>query len=102
VRQAAGEAREYFVVDLLAAVDDRRARAFDELVEVPFVNGNADDRAIEQLALFEAVQRMEGHHLGEGAGEAEDQENVGAVRHVSTLARQTTGRKVLDEAHSME
>ena len=68
---------EHRLVELLARADDRVARALDELVDRPVVDGDADDRALEQPALLEPVQRMERHHLGQVAGDPEDHEDVG-------------------------
>ncbi len=45
---------EHVLVELLARPDDRRARALDELVDGPVVDGDADDRAVEQLAAARA------------------------------------------------
>ena len=53
------------------------ARPLDELVERPVVHGDADDRAVDQPALLQAVERVEGHHLGEVAGDPEDHEDIG-------------------------
>ncbi len=52
----------------------------DELVDRPVVEGHADDAAEEEAALLEAVQRAEGHHPSEVAGDPEDDEDVGLLR----------------------
>ena len=52
----------------------------DELVDRPVVDGDPDDRAVEQPALLEPVQRPERHHLGQVAGDPEDHEHVGGLR----------------------
>lgn len=51
-------------------------RAVDELIEGPVVGRHPHDRAVQQAPLLEAVQRPEGHHLGEVTGDAEDHERV--------------------------
>ena len=76
VREPVGEAVEDLLVELLARADDRLARALDELVDRPVVDRDADDRAVEQPALLEPVQRAEGHHLREVARDPEDDEDV--------------------------
>ena len=45
----------------------------------PVVDRHADDRAVQQPAALEPVQRTEGHHLGEVAGDPEDDEHVGGL-----------------------
>ena len=78
VREALREPLEHRLVELLPGADDRVARALDELVDGPVVDGDADDRAVEEAAPLEPVQRTEGHHLREVAGDAEDDEHVRA------------------------
>ena len=51
--------------------------ALAQLLDGPVVAGHADDRAVQQLARLEAIERVEGHHLREIAGDAEDHEPVG-------------------------
>ena len=67
-------------VERLARCDDRVARALDELLERPVVEGDADDRAVEEPARLEAVQRAERHDPREVAGDPEDHEHVGRPR----------------------
>ena len=67
VRETLREAREHLLVELLAGADDRVAGALDELVDRPVVDGDPDDRALEQPALLEPVQRAERHDLGQVA-----------------------------------
>src|SRR5262249_27497072 len=76
VGEPLGEAAEDLLVELLARPDDRVARALDELVDRPVVDGDAEDRAVEQPALLEPVERPERHRLREIAGDAEDDEPV--------------------------
>ena len=77
VGEAGGEAIEDGLVDRRAAALDRFAGALLEVVDGPVVDSDADDRAIEQPALLEPVERVEGHHLGEVTGDPEDHEHVG-------------------------
>ena len=79
VREARGEAPEDLLVELLAGADDRLARTLDELVDRPVVDRDADDRAIEQAALLQPVQRTEGHHLRQVARDPEDHQPVCAA-----------------------
>jgi len=76
VLEAVGQALEHLLVELLPRADDRLARALLELVDSPVVDGDAEDRAVEQAALLEPVQGPEGHHLGEIAGDPEGDEDV--------------------------
>ncbi len=79
VREALREAVEHLLVERLAGGDDRVPRALDQLLERPVVERDADDRAVEEPARFESVQRAERHHAGEVARDAEDDEHVGAA-----------------------
>ena len=65
------------LVDRLPAIDDALAGVHAQLVDVPVVTGNTHDRAVEQPAALESVERVKGHHLGEVAGDPEDDEHVG-------------------------
>jgi hypothetical protein len=53
-----------------------------KLVDRPVIEGDPDDRAIQQPARLQPVERVEGHHLGEIAGDAEDHEDIGGARFV--------------------
>ena len=79
VAEPRGEAGEHRLVELLARADDRRAGALDELVDRPVIHGDPDDGAVEQSTLLEPVERPEGHHPRQVAGDPEDHEHV-AVR----------------------
>ena len=84
VREARREALEHRLVELLPGPDDRRRARARQLVDGPVVDGDADDRAVEQAALLEPVQRAEGHHLRQVAGDPEDDEHIrpaGSVGH---------------------
>jgi len=48
-----------------------------QMVFGPLLLSNADDRAVEALGRFEAVERPKGHLLGEVAGDPKDDEDVG-------------------------
>ena len=80
VGEPVGEALEHLLVQLLAGADDRLARSLLELVDRPVVDGDAQDRAVEQAALLEPVERTERHHLGEVAGDPERDEDVRRLR----------------------
>jgi hypothetical protein len=77
VRQPGGEALEDPLVQRLAAGRDRDPRVVAQIVGAPVVDGDADDRAVEQAAPFEPVQRSECHHLREIARDPEGDERVG-------------------------
>ena len=51
-----------------------------EVVIRPVVDRHADDGAAQQTAPLQPVERVEGHHLGEVAGDPEDHEHVGRLR----------------------
>jgi hypothetical protein len=55
VGEALREPLEHRLVELLSGADDRVARALDELVDRPVVDGDADDRTVEEAAALEAV-----------------------------------------------
>ncbi len=80
VREALREAREDRLVERLAGADDGVAGPRAQAVDRPVVDRDPDDRAAEQAALLEPVQRVERHHAGEVAGDAEDDEHVGVRR----------------------
>ena len=79
VREPGGEAVEHLRVERLAGRHDRVAGALAELVVGHVVDGHPDDRARQQPAPLEAVERSERHHLGEVAGDPEDHEDVGRL-----------------------
>ena len=79
VGQPGREAVEHLLVERLAGADDRLAGAVAELVVGPVVDRDADDRARQQPALLEPVQRSERHHLGQVARDPEDHEDVGRL-----------------------
>ena len=74
------------VVDRLGG-GDRGAGVLAQVVDAPVVDRHADDRAVEHAALLEPVERPEGHHLGEVAGDAERDEHVGRPRLVDRVRR---------------
>ena len=55
---------------------DRLPGVLAEVLVGPVVDGDADDRAVEQAPLLEPVERVEGHHLRQIAGDPEDDEHV--------------------------
>ena len=91
VGQPRGEAVEDLVVDRLAAVLDALAGVLAQILDRPVVDRHAHDRAVQQAALLQPVQRVEGHHLREVAGDAEDDEYVGGLR-ASVAADRARGR----------
>ena len=87
VREPLGEALEDGLIELLPRFHDRGARTVDELVSRPFVDGDAHDRAIEQSALLQSVERAEGHHLREVTRDPEDHEDVCRLREIGWARR---------------
>ena len=80
VGQTGREAVEQLAVHRLPGGLDRGARPLAQVGHRPVVDRDADDRAVEQAAAFEPVQRPEGHLLGEVAGDPEDDQDVGRPR----------------------
>ena len=79
VGEAVGQPLEDVLVERLAGADDRLPCALDELVDGPVVDRHADDRAVEQPAPLEPVQRPERHHLRQVACDPEDHEDIGRL-----------------------
>ena len=68
--------------DVLVNVSDRRDRvagALAQVVDRPVVDRDADDRAVQQAAGLQVVQRLERHHPREVAGDAEHDQHVGRL-----------------------
>ena len=80
VGQARSEAVEDRAVELFAGAFDAFGRVLAQLLDRPVVAGDADDRAVQEPALLEPVEREERHHLGQIAGDAEDHEHVCCLR----------------------
>ena len=99
VGEARREAIEDLVVDLLAAALDGGACVFAQVVHRPVVDRHADDRAVQQAAGLQPVQRVEGHDLGEVAGDAEDDEHVGGLRAAVVRARGGSLARLYRSAH---
>ena len=85
-----GVAGDDWTVDQLRGEPCRKlSRAFDtvldalsrlaQLVDGPVVPGHAHDRAVEQAAPLQPVERVKGHHLGQVAGDAEDDKHIGGL-----------------------
>ena len=78
VRQTRSQAVEHLLLELLAARHDRLAHVRAEVRERPVVDRDADDRAVEQPAALEPVERSERHDLREIARDPEGDERVGS------------------------
>jgi hypothetical protein len=76
VGEALSQTVEDLLVERLAGACDRLARAILELIDGPVVDRDAHDRAVEQAALLEPVQRVERHHFRQVARDPEDDEDV--------------------------
>ena len=75
-----------------------------QLLDAPIINGYSDDRAVQQSAALQAIERAEGHHPGQVAGDAEDDQRVRlgvmfAVRHGSEAVDQALLAGRLAPAH---
>ena len=77
VRQPGRESREDLLVQLAGLGEDGLPGPLDELLGAPVVDRDADHRAGQQPAHLEPVERIEGHHLGEIAGDPEDHQCIG-------------------------
>src|SRR5208282_6425502 len=80
VGEARGEALEDVAVELFAAAFDALGGVLAQLLDRPVVARHAHDRAVQQTAALEPVERVEGHHLGEVAGDPEDDQSIGEPR----------------------
>jgi hypothetical protein len=76
VGEARGEALEHVLVELLAGAHDRLTRALDEAIDRPVVGRHAENRAIEQAAPLQPVERVEGHHPRQVARDPEHRQPV--------------------------
>ena len=70
------------LVDLLTRVVDGLPRMLPEVVDSPVVHRNPDDRALQESAPLQPVEGTQGHHLGQVAGDPEDDKDVGLLRGV--------------------
>ena len=66
---------------------DRLARAPAQIVDGPVVDRDADDRAVDEPALLQPVERAEGHDLREVTGDPEHHEDVRGLVAVRRFAR---------------
>jgi hypothetical protein len=76
VRHPGGETVEDLVVESLARAQNSFPRQLHELLGGDLSAGHPHDRAAEQSAALQPVQRAEGHLPGEIAGDAEDHQQV--------------------------
>ena len=76
-RQACGEPGEHLFVDRFARGLDRAARVVDQGRFRPVVEGDPDDRTVEQTAALEPIQRAERHLSGQIACDPKDHKYVG-------------------------
>ena len=79
VGEAGGQPLEDVLVERLSRSDDRLPCALDELVDTPVVDRHAHDRAVEQAAPLQPVQRPERHHLRQVSRDPEDDEDIGRL-----------------------
>jgi hypothetical protein len=76
-RQALCEAVEYLVVDRLAGVLDGMPRVVTQRRRGPVVARYADDRAVEQVAALQSIQRAKGHLFRQISADTKDHQNIG-------------------------
>ena len=79
IREAPSEPLEDLRVELLTGADDRLARSLDQPVDRPIVHRHTHDRAREQAALLQSVQRPERHHPRQIAGDPEHHQDIGRL-----------------------
>ena len=79
VGESRGEAVEDLVVDRLAGVGDAVPGVVAQLLDGPVVARHSQDRAVQQAAALQPVERLERHHPGQVAGDTEDHEHVGGL-----------------------
>ena len=80
IREPRREAVKNRLVDLFTRSLDRVTRPFLQVVVGPVVDRDSEDRAVEEPARLEPVERVERHHLRQIAGDPEDDEDVGDLR----------------------
>ncbi len=72
VGKTPSESVEDFGIKPLSGALDRLPGALHQLIYVPIVDRHADDRALQQAAGLEPVQRPECHHLGQIPGDSKN------------------------------
>ena len=77
VGEALGEALEDVLVGTADGGADRVVGVPAQLLVVPVVDRDADDRAVELAAGLQPVERPEGHFLRQVAADPEDRQHVG-------------------------
>src|SRR5205814_1394170 len=87
IGEAAGEALKHALVQALAGGHNRFTGPRAELLHRPVVAGYADDRAAEEPAGLEPVERAEGHHLRQIPGYPKHDERVGSLYVLGAVAR---------------
>jgi hypothetical protein len=91
VREPRRQAGEDLRVDRLAACLDAVVGMLAELLHRPVVDRNTDDRALQQAARLQAIERMQRHHLGQVAGDAEHDQHIRRSRGISQPGRRCSG-----------
>ena len=86
VGEPCGKPVEHGLVDGLSGRLDAVVGVLAEAVDAPVVGGDADDRAVQQAPSLEAVERVQRHHPGQVAGDAEHHERPGVCRAVVARA----------------
>ena len=67
---------EHVLVNLLAGIRNRSVGPLDQLVFADLVAGHADDRALQESLVLEAVEGREGHLAGQVAGNPENHQQI--------------------------
>src|ERR1019366_394779 len=89
VGQPLGEASEDLRVGVLAGCGYRVIGVFAQALDCPVVRGDADDRAVQQSACFQTVEREERHLSRQVSGDAEDHQDVCLLAHLSPPSRRS-------------
>ncbi len=80
VGQPGRQAAKDVVVESLRAGGNRLASVFSQVLVAPVADRHPHDRAVEQPAALQPIQRAKGHHLREIPGDPENHEDIGGLR----------------------
>ncbi len=100
VGEPLGQPREHLRIDLLSGALDALPRVVAQVLDRPVVDGHADDRAVQEPPPLEPVERPEGHHLRQIAGDAEHDEHVRRLLLVVTAGRGAPVRSRCTRRHA--
>ena len=67
---------EHRVIDFFAGVCDRLAGPVDQLLSGDVVAGHPQERTLQQSPALEAIEGLEGHFVGQVAGNPKDHQQI--------------------------